>query len=113
MCDFSHYWEVFLSEIFVNKQENKYTGASKDLVCRQVRVPVSILMVLMVLYLLFGAEIFSCWEGWSYIGACYFSFITLTTIGFGDLVPGNRSVGAAFIFWNTKSVINLGRSILF
>ena len=50
-------------------------------------------MVLMLLYLLLGAQIFSSWEGWTYVGSVYFSFVTLATIGFGDLVPGNRSVG--------------------
>ena len=30
---------------------------------------------------------FSAWEGWDFVSATYFSFITLTTIGFGDLTP--------------------------
>ena len=29
-------------------------------------------------------------EGWSFIEAVYFGFITLTTIGLGDLVAGSR-----------------------
>lgn len=27
-------------------------------------------------------------EGWTYIEGLYFSFVTLTTIGFGDMVAG-------------------------
>jgi hypothetical protein len=36
-----------------------------------------------------GATIFSAWENWSFLEGAYFSFITLTTIGFGDFVPGD------------------------
>ena len=32
---------------------------------------------------------FSAYEEWDFISAIYFSFITLTTIGFGDFVPGD------------------------
>ena len=33
--------------------------------------------------------LFSEWEGWGYLEGFYFSFITLSTIGFGDMVPGD------------------------
>lgn len=32
--------------------------------------------------------VFMSQEGWSYVEGLYFSFVTLTTIGFGDLVAG-------------------------
>lgn len=34
--------------------------------------------------------VFSAWEEWTYLDGAYFSFITLSTIGFGDLVPGSK-----------------------
>ena len=41
----------------------------------------------MVSYLSIGTLIFADWEQWDWMTASYFSFITLTSVGFGDYVP--------------------------
>ncbi|CAD5125777.1 DgyrCDS13987 [Dimorphilus gyrociliatus] len=51
-------------------------------------VPLFVSFMLIVTYVVGGAVLFSLLEGWSYIESSYFCFITLTTIGFGDFVPG-------------------------
>ena len=56
------------------------------------RVPIWIAFSVLVLYLIAGALLFSHWEGWSYVDGAYFSFITFTTIGLGDLVPGKGTL---------------------
>ena len=38
-----------------------------------------------------GTVLYSTQEGWSYFESCYYCFITLTTIGFGDLTPDQRN----------------------
>lgn len=54
----------------------------------QVNVPVMVCLLLIFVYLFIGAFAFSSWEdNWSLGAALYFCFISLTTIGFGDLVP--------------------------
>ncbi len=55
-------------------------------------MPFWVPITLLILYLLAGSLLFAIWEGWSYIDGAYFSFITFTTIGFGDLVPGETTV---------------------
>ena len=45
-------------------------------------------VVFLFLYLAAGAGLFMLWEEeWSFFEGFYFCFVTMTTIGFGDLVP--------------------------
>ncbi|KAL4224090.1 hypothetical protein ACF0H5_017544 [Mactra antiquata] len=52
-------------------------------------VPIVISLILVVWYIVFGATMFKIWEAnWTIFEGAYFCFITLSTIGFGDFVPG-------------------------
>ena len=53
-------------------------------------IPLMVTMGILIIYLLFGALIFSGYEEWSMLNSIYYSFITLSTIGFGDYVPGQQ-----------------------
>ncbi|XP_052834075.1 TWiK family of potassium channels protein 9 [Octopus bimaculoides] len=53
-----------------------------------VQVPTSLCILLIAAYIFAGALLFSLWEKWDYLTGSYFCFITLSTIGFGDIVPG-------------------------
>jgi hypothetical protein len=56
---------------------------------KTVSVPISVSLLLITSYILFGAALFTAWENeWNMLIGSYFCFITLTTIGFGDYVPG-------------------------
>merc|ERR1719266_1959018 len=60
----------------------------------QEKVPALPVLIFTISYITFGAAIFSAWEQWSFLEGFYFSFITLTTIGFGDFVPGDAVLNA-------------------
>jgi potassium channel subfamily K member 5 len=44
----------------------------------------------LLLFVFIPAFIFCSIEKWSYLDGVYFSVVTLTTIGFGDIVPGKH-----------------------
>ncbi|XP_013413585.1 histone-lysine N-methyltransferase, H3 lysine-79 specific [Lingula anatina] len=54
----------------------------------KVSVPIYVSFGIMTGYIVGGAFLFSIWEGWDFLKGLYFCFITLSTIGFGDVVPG-------------------------
>ncbi|CAB4068741.1 unnamed protein product [Lepeophtheirus salmonis] len=74
-------------EPLVSLRKDVY-GIEDYMPSNEVLVPIVITLLLMSLYIVAGAAVYSSWEGWSLMDASYFSFITLTTIGFGDFVPG-------------------------
>ena len=54
-----------------------------------VEIPITACLLLVVWYIVFGAILFTIWETeWDLFTGAYFCFITLSTIGFGDIVPG-------------------------
>ncbi|KAG5673413.1 hypothetical protein PVAND_003465 [Polypedilum vanderplanki] len=57
----------------------------------QIRpVPIWLCVFLVIGYIIGGGFLFQKWEGWNYLDSVYFCFITLTTIGFGDIVPNDN-----------------------
>lgn len=53
-----------------------------------VNIPITVSLVIMVALLYGGTLLFEKYEKWDPLTAFYFCFISLTTIGFGDYVPG-------------------------
>lgn len=52
--------------------------------------PILLCLCMMVIYIVLGAVALVRLEGWPFVDAIYFCFMSLSTIGFGDLVPGLR-----------------------
>ena len=73
-----------------NKIEAKLSPKTKS---KWIKAGLSLLLFAFgfLLFAFVPAAIFHAMESWSMASSLYFVWITLTTIGFGDLVPGKIS----------------------
>ncbi|KAJ8312926.1 LOW QUALITY PROTEIN: hypothetical protein KUTeg_010299 [Tegillarca granosa] len=69
---------------------NNHEHEKKTKEITNVQVPIFVCILLVTVYILIGVLIFTFWERkWNILTSAYFCFITLSTIGFGDFVPGH------------------------
>ena len=76
------------------------------------RFPVSLVLVMLLGYACGGAMLFSLWEGWLFVDGLYFCFDTLSTIGFGDILPG-RAVSHEVTFEEQVKIVAACLYLLF
>lgn len=55
----------------------------------EFNLPISLAFIILLAYIFCGAAVYSTWENWSFFESCYFVFISMSTIGFGDYVPNH------------------------
>lgn len=67
-------------------------GQKEDVEREEVTVPIWLCCALVTGYIGGGGALFNSLENWSFLNASYFCFVTLTTIGFGDMVPGKSII---------------------
>ncbi|XP_077990037.1 potassium channel subfamily K member 18-like [Glandiceps talaboti] len=72
-------------------------------------IPILAILGFGFLYVCILALLLSLWEEWTYFECFYFSFITLSTIGFGDLVPEHQknTIAASFLILFGMTVMTM------
>ncbi|KAL6723182.1 hypothetical protein Aduo_018212 [Ancylostoma duodenale] len=58
--------------------------------------PMSLAILLVFIYMFLCSVLFSVWEQWDFFTAVYFSFISMSTVGFGDVIPGSPRYACVF-----------------
>ncbi|KFM60338.1 TWiK family of potassium channels protein 7, partial [Stegodyphus mimosarum] len=72
---------------------NDEVGKEEYMPTEKIQIPITMNLLLISLFILLGAGIFAVLEDWDLLSSGYFTFITLTTIGFGDYYPGKAFQG--------------------
>ena len=55
----------------------------------EFNVPPPLAVFVTVFYIFFGAVMYTIWEDWSFLESFYFIFVSISTIGFGDVLPAH------------------------
>ncbi|KAJ3247996.1 hypothetical protein HDU78_002428 [Chytriomyces hyalinus] len=106
----SHFPRLTLFSGDTRLRRGMVVTATKEIFLNQIGQAVTLVLATMVV---FGCA-FSYLEGWTYGDGIYFTFVTLTTIGFGDLspkLPVTRSIFIWFVFAGITAVTYLGSMI--
>ncbi|CAB3402901.1 unnamed protein product [Caenorhabditis bovis] len=63
-------------------------GMGHDMhIIEEQRIPAFLVLAILIVYTALGGVLMSKLEPWSFFTSFYWSFITMTTVGFGDLMP--------------------------
>ncbi|XP_030750308.1 TWiK family of potassium channels protein 18-like [Sitophilus oryzae] len=88
--------QVDESENITNKQDNQYQTITEPPtpgiisnfeIDDEFNLPITLALCILVTYMLCGTVIFMSLEEWDFFSSFYFIFISMSTVGFGDVVP--------------------------
>ena len=101
-----------------DKIKNDLVGPEDYMPTDDIAVPITVTVLFMGLYIFGGAAVFCKWEGWDLISSVYFTWVTLTTIGFGDMTPTSSLHGEMDFMQITKMTftsvyLQLGLALIF
>lgn len=65
----------------------------------EFNLPISVAIFILVVYIIIGAVGYNMWEKWNFFESFYFVFISMSTIGLGDLVPDHPMFMMASILY--------------
>lgn len=78
-----------------------------------ILAPILLCLVIMFVYICVGTFALYKLENWALLDGFYFCFMSLTTIGFGDMLPGSdyRSHGSSTTIWFCSIYIMSGMAL--
>ena len=77
---------------------------------KETKVPLVIILAFFIGFLILGGYIFHELEDWNLYAGTYFAYVSLSTMGFGDLVPG---ITALLADEKSKSALSLILTVVY
>lgn len=78
----------------------------------EISVPLTIILSVIGGYIMFGTVLFGLWEGWDAMTAAYYCFVTIATIGFGDVTPSFQNPSDQYKLLGTALYMLFGMATL-
>ncbi|EFX88167.1 hypothetical protein DAPPUDRAFT_311768 [Daphnia pulex] len=97
----------YFSNIFLYLYEHRQKKMKNDCDKRRSIFAAAIFFLIpgFAVFIFFPAALFVVIEGWSYLDATYFCFLTLTTVGFGDIVAAQETNLPSLWFYRISWII--------
>ena len=76
------------------------------------RRQLSVLILFLLSYLLLGGLIFTLSEGWDYATGIYFATVTMSTVGYGDIVPSTAGMRSVAVLYGLVGMTFISSKIL-
>ncbi|XP_039760376.1 potassium channel subfamily K member 18 isoform X2 [Pararge aegeria] len=84
---------------FENETEPETPAPSVFEIDDEFNLPISVAIFILVVYIIIGAVGYNFWETWDFFESFYFVFISMSTIGLGDMVPDHPMFMMASILY--------------
>jgi potassium channel subfamily K protein 1 len=97
-------------EFYIDKLQPILSNVSKQVLQRShmhVLFSFTCALIVFILFFLIPAGIYAHIENWSYLNAFYYCFISLSTVGLGDYVPGDNEDQAHRHLYKICSILYL------
>ena len=81
------------------REKEKKAEEETEEIDDEFNLPPIVAILITVVYIFCGAVMYKLWEDWTYLEAFYFVFVSISTIGFGDVLPEHPTYFlASFIY---------------
>ncbi len=97
-----------IMQVFSESESNSEEKKVAMKLAKERKRDVIFSMAALVLFLILGTFVYPVLEGWASLDACFFAFVTLTTVGYGDISPSSQEGRLFTVFFVSMGICIIG-----